>query len=479
MLKHFKMNRLFVKIISVPLLLISLLATTSYKFQNTSDSEQGGDDLPNILLFMADDMTYHDMNNDQISTPNLDQLRAQGISFDHAFNSSPMCAPTRMSLYTGIHPVRNGAHPNHSKVYSDIQSLPHYLNDFDYRTALIGKRHEAPKENFPFEFLGGRHHDGGKGVDLDLSKVRSFFEENKSKPWSLVVASNQPHGPWNRGNPFPYDPDELDLPPYIVDTPETREAMTRYYAEISYLDNQVGTVLQHLKETGQEENTIVIFLTEQGSHLPHSKWTSYDTGVRSGAIFRWPGVIAGGEKSDAIIQYVDIVPTLIDAIGGDPEEHDFDGNSFLRVLKGNQTQHNDYAFSVQTSKGIYNGPEAYGIRSIRSKNFRLIWNVNHENEFSNLVTGGYGPFESWELKAEEGNPFAQKRVQMYKNRPEFELYDLRKDPFELHNVADDPAYDSVRQSLKKKLDHWMDQQGDKGAETEMNALERQSSRWKN
>lgn len=432
----------------------------------------------NILLLFADDMNYHDLGNEQVNTPYLNHLSSQGMRFNRAFNSAPMCAPTRMSLYTGIHPVRNGAYPNHSKVYPDVRSWPQYLGDMGYRTALIGKQHEAPKENFPFEILGGRHHDNGEGVDMDLSKVRSFMDDNKDDPWSLIVSSNQPHGPWNRGTSFNYDPDEIDLPPYLVDTPETRQGMANYYAEITYMDQQMGTVLQHLKETGQEENTIVIFLSEQGSHLPHCKWTCYDTGVRSTAIVRWPGVVEPGQNSDAIIQYVDIVPTLIEALGRSPEEYDFDGKSFLPVLKGKQEKHNDFAFSIQTSKGIYNGPEAYGIRTVRSDNYRLIWNVNHENEFSNLVTGGYGPFESWERKADEGDPFAQQRVRLYKKRPEFELYDLRKDPFELHNVADDPAYDSVQERLKKELDRWMAQQGDKGAETEMNALERQSSRWK-
>lgn len=434
---------------------------------------------PNILLLFADDMNYHDLGNDQVRTPYLNNLAGQGIRFNRAFNSAPMCAPTRMSLYTGIHPVRNGAWPNHSKVYPDIRTWPQYLQDFGYKTALIGKQHEAPKKQFPFKILGGRHHDGGDGVDMDLGKVRSFMEQNKSDPWSLIVSSNQPHGPWNRGISNPYKPSEIELPPYLVDTPETREAMARYYAEITYMDQQMGTALQHLRETGQEENTIVVFLSEQGSHLPHCKWTCYDTGVRSTAIMRWPNKIKSGRKSDAIVEYVDVLPTLIEAIGGAPEDHDFDGSSFLPLLNGKRSTHNDYAYSIQTSKGIYNGPEAYGIRTVRSDNYRLIWNVNWKNEFQNLVTGGYGPFDSWERKAKDGDPFAQKRVQWYKKRPQFELYDLRKDPWELHNVAEDQAYQPVRDELKNELDRWMTQQGDKGAETERNALERQSDRWLN
>jgi N-sulfoglucosamine sulfohydrolase len=184
-----------------------------------------------------------------------------------------------MSLYTGIHPVRNGAHPNHSKVHDNIKSLPHYLGALGYRTALLGKRHEAPLANFPFEFLGGRHHDNGKGVDLELDKVGRFIADAREQPWCLVVTSNQPHTPWNRGDASVYAADKLTLPKYLVDTPETREAMTKYYAEISYMDAQFGECMKQLEASGRAKNTLVIFLSEQGSNFPHCKWTCYEFGA--------------------------------------------------------------------------------------------------------------------------------------------------------------------------------------------------------
>lgn len=177
-----------------------------------------------------------------------------------------------------------------------------------------------------------------------------------------------------------------------------REAMARYYAEISYMDDQMGKVLHHLDETGQAENTIVIFLTEQGSNFPHCKWTCYGTGVRSIGLIRWPGIVPGELRSNALIQYVDILPTVIEAAGGNPENYDFDGKSFLPLLQEHISSHNKYAFSQQTSRGIYNGPEAYGIRTVRSNDYRLIWNLNWENEFSNTVTTGFGSYKSWEKK---------------------------------------------------------------------------------
>ena len=437
---------------------------------------------PNLLLFLADDMTYHDLGcygNAEVHTPNLDRLAEEGMRFERAFNSSPMCAPTRMSLYTGLHPVRNGAYPNHSRVHPQVQSLPHYLKALGYQTALLGKRHEAPAENFPFTYLGGRHHDGGDGIDLDLVKSRAFIEENADTPWCLVVSSNQPHTPWNRGQSGAYAPDALTLPPYLVDTPETREALARYYAEVRYLDGQVGRVLQDLAETGQEENTLVLFLSEHGSNFPHCKWTCYDTGVRSAALVRWPGRVSADRTSAAMIQYVDVLPTLLDVVGGAPGGYDFDGKSFLPILTGERDGHHDYAFSLQTSKGIYNGPAAYGIRTVRSRRYRLIWNLNGENEFQNLVTRGFAPYQSWERKAVAGDPFAQKRVRWYRKRPAFELYDLQHDPYELDNQAEVPAYRPVRNRLKAELDRWMAQQGDRGTATERAALQRQSERWTN
>lgn len=436
------------------------------------------EEQPNFLIFLADDCSYHDFGcygNAQVLTPRVDKLAGEGMRFVYAFNSAPMCAPTRMSLYTGLHPVRNGGHPNHSRVYDHVQSFPHYLHPLGYKVALIGKTHHAPKENFPFEFLGGRHHDGGKGEDLELEKVRQFLEDNRAQPWCLMVNSNQPHAPWNRGDPAAYDPEKLTLPPYFVDTPVTRRELTNYYAEITYMDTQLGECLNHLEATGQAENTVVIFLSEQGSNFPHCKWTCYDTGLRSAQIVRWPGKVAAGSTTEALVQYVDILPTCLELAGGAPNSLDLDGRSFVPVLKGESKTHHAYVFGVQTSRGIHAGPEAYGIRTVRDQRYRLIWNLNYENQFQNTVTNGFKPFQSWKARASQGDAFAQEQVSRYETRPEFELYDLKADPYELSNLADDPSQTERIGHLKAELERWMDQQGDDGVATEMNALERMSN----
>ncbi len=436
-------------------------------------------DRPNILLVLSDDLTWHDIGcygNKEVNTPNIDRLATEGIRFEYCFNSAPTCAPTRMSLYTGIHPVRNGAHPNHSVVYPTIKSIPHYLRRLGYRVSLLGKRHYQPEEQFPFEWLGGVHHDPGPDKlenDLDLSRVEETISRD-DHPWCLVVASNQAHTPWNRGDASQFDAGTLTLPAYLIDTPETREAMTRYYAEISYLDDQVGQCLQMLKRSGQEDDTLVIYLSEQGSYFPHCKWTCYDSGLRSAAIFRYPGVIEAGVVTEAIMQYVDIAPTLLEFAGGDPDSEDFDGRSLVPVLTGKADTHHEYAYGVQTSRGIHYGPEAYGIRTVRDKRFRLVWNVNSENRFQNSVTTKFEPYFSWGRKGVAGDFSALEQFYRYQKRPEFELYDLETDPYEMNNLAGAPDMDRHFGRLKQTLDAWMAQQGDRGAETEWDALSRQN-----
>lgn len=442
---------------------------------------------PNILLLMADDMTYRDLGcygSPDVATPHLDDLAAKGMRFRNCFNSTAMCAPSRMSLYTGIHPVRNGAWPNHSRVYEDVRSLPQHLEAAGYTTALLGKRHEAPLENFPFQHLGGRHHDNGEGVALPIDKAKEFIESHQQKPWCLVVANNQPHTPWNRGDASEYAAEDTELPPYMIDTPETREALTRYYAEITYMDAQVGECLKLLDESGQAKSTLVIFLSEQGSQIPLSKWTCYETGLRSAAIARWPGVIAEGATCDAMIQYVDLVPTLMDIVWSsagtefDPQDS-FDGKSFKHLFAAPEADHHEYVFGLHTTVGVAGAAEPYGIRTARTSQHRLIWNLQPDNKFNINGWKNFAPVKSWQAMADtQQDAFAIATTNRMATRPEFELYDVKADPFCMKNIAEDTEMVGTRIRLLQELQTWMQQQGDLGAETEVAGSQRMARKKK-
>ena len=433
-------------------------------------------DRPNVILIIADDLTYTDLGfagNDEVRTPHLDKLRGESVYLQRLFTTAPMCAPTRMSIYTGLYPVRNGAHPNHSRVLDDVQSLPNYLLPLGYRVGLTGKRHYAPETNFPFDFLGGRQADGGPGNDLDLEAADEFINASDD-PFCLVLASNQPHTPWNLGDSSHFDAATLTLPPYLVDTERTRSLLADYYAEIEYLDNQVGKAMAMLEASGEAGNTVVIFVSEQGSNFPHAKWTLYDTGIRAAGLVRWPDVVESGSSSTALASYVDLLPTIFELAGGDPAELDIDGRSLVNLLRGETAAHRDVVFAVQTSRGIIRGPDHYGIRAARDGSLKYIRNLTPDATFKNTVTAGQAGFGSWRKAAEAGDEVAAERVKAYQHRPAEELYDLEADPFEMHNVINDPKYAESLEKLRKSLDEWMQQQGDEGQATEMDALNRQA-----
>ena len=446
---------------------------------------------PNFVIIMGDDASYHDFGcwgNKDVKTPNIDRLADEGIRMTRFYSPAAVCSPLRQTLLTGMYPVRNGAYPNHSRVYPGVQSLPNYLAPLGYRTTCVGKQHFNPPENYPFDkTIGmiGEDRNRPAGTVSNFENLEAFVRMNPEKPFCLYVASNEPHHPWDKGDPSAYEASELKLPPYFVDTLETRRGLKRYYAEITHLDSQVGLVLDLLEKTGHADDTLVFFFSEQGSNFPHCKWTLYDTGIRVAAIARWPGKIKAGSENPALIQYIDILPTLLELAGGKPESCEtgqpdvngkkgFDGRSIKDVLMGEKTTFRDYVFAQHTARGIINGPEAYATRMVTDGRWKLIYNIHHDREFQNAAVNTVF-YKSWVAKGENGDIFAKEQVERYVKRPEWELYHLETDPWEMTNVADLPKNTEIKANLKKELDQWMYQQGDLGHETEMKALERMQS----
>lgn len=431
-------------------------------------------EAPNFLFIMADDCTFRDIAcyGGQAFTPNIDRLAQEGMRFTRCFQAAPMCSPTRHNIYTGLYPVKSGAYPNHTFAKEGTKSVVHYLKQLDYRVAISGKTHIAPKKVFPFEYMKG----GKVRNNPNMEAIGILMKESKQndKSFCLFACSNEPHSPWNKGDPSRYNAEDLKLPPYFVDTPETREAMTRYLAEITYFDSQVGELLELLEQNGLVENTVVMVVSEQGSSFPFGKWTCYDTGLQSACIVRWPGKVAAGEVSDAMIEYVDILPTFIDAAGGEVDA-DLDGKSFLPVLLGKKKTHKNFVYGVMTTRGINNGSDSFGIRSIRGERYKYIWNLTPEIEFQNACTES-PEFCSWETKAATGDTDAADKVKRYRVRPSEELYDMSNDVYEWNNLADDANLASVKVKLRGKLEAWMKASGDKGQQTELRALEHQVSK---
>ena len=465
---------------------------TPEKADSAPQVDHNSQSKPNIVIFIADDLSWHDVacfgGPTDAKTPNLDQLAREGMKLTKFYSPAAVCSPTRQALLTGLYPVRSGAYPNHAMVKKGMRSLPSYLESLGYRTLGAGKKHFDPKESYPFStwlpMVGGNPDEKKEEGFLDLEGLKKFIQADPAHPFFAYLATHEPHGPHSLGDASAYPPESLkNIAPYLVDTPELRRMLSKYYAEVALCDEQVGQVREILKKTGQEKNTIFIFASEQGSSVPQGKWSLYDPGIRVAAIVAWPGQIAAGSSSAALMQYVDIAPTLMTAAGGDPTQVDsgvadtsgykgFDGKSMLDVLLGKKDTLRDFIFAEHTARGINDGPEAYGTRAVSDGRWKLLVNLEPENKFTCAISDA-PLIRSWREKGEKGDQFAASQAARFSRRPAVELYDLEKDPWELTNVADRTENKGTLARLETELAGWMKQQGDKGHETEMEAYDHQ------
>lgn len=424
---------------------------------------------PNFLIIVADDLNKDSLSiygNNDSKTPHIDELARTGVVFENAFTTTAMCAPTRAQLYTGLYPVRSGAYPNHSRVKDGVTSIVHDLKNLGYRVALNGKTHFKPQKSFPFERIGG-----GK---FNESAIETFVDEVGSTPFCLVMASHSPHVPWKAGNAKMFSANDLEVPEYWLDTPEFRQSMTRYYAEINDLDRELGVCRRIIREAGKDKDTIVIFTTEQGSQMPGCKWTCYETGLNIGLIMNGPKYFKAGKRVQSWVHHIDIRPTMVELAGGIPD-HSLDGKSFLPVLTDLTKVHRNVTYGVHTQMGAIGSPKSgYPVRSIRKGPYKLILNLNHAVEYTNALTENDNEeyWESWLNAASSGDSKAQFLVQRYTKRPQVEFYNLSSDPYELQNLAQDELYRNLIASLRGDLLSWMESQGDLGFETEQVAPSR-------
>lgn len=419
---------------------------------------------PNIVFILADDMsrdTWGTYGGVDCNTPNIDKLASEGMRFDRLYCSVAMCAPFRQELYSGRSPWRTGTLANHSKSKPGTQSIPHYLKPLGYRVALVGKSHVGPQQSYPFEYFSGNK-DKSQDPNPDLLKAaRTFIDSCKQaeKPFCLFIASNDSHAPFTTGDRSAYDAESLMIPPYWLDTPVLRQELVKYYAEVSNFDQLVGQMRDELEQRGLWDNTIFMVSSEQGTQLPFAKWTCYDNGQHSGLVAHWAGVTQPGSVAKELLSIADITPTLVEAAGGKLKPNDCDGQSFLKTLNGKPQVLHPYVYGAFSNCNIIGSRDRiFPVRVIRNKSFTLIYNPNHESQTSNTTLdkaramledpaeGGNDIASSW-VSAFPGDPLVHK----LHHRPEYELYHLEKDPYELKNEIDNPEYSSVAEALKQQL----------------------------
>ncbi|MDP6635110.1 MAG: sulfatase [Phycisphaerae bacterium] len=413
---------------------------------------------PDIILFISDDHGWADSGaygDTYIRTPNIDRLARESMRFTHAFAASPLCSPSRCVIETGLMPHRNGGHKFGTPIDSDIRTMPEYFKAMGYYTAHIGKFHHNPRKRFPYDHV----HRSEKKAPAFLSGY------DKPKPLFLVVCTHPPHTPWIKNTA--YDPKKIKLPPNYVDTPETRSDRANYYSDVTLMDSTLGRVLDAVDKHRDKANTLFVYTSDQGANWPFEKWCVYDGGLRVPLIVRQPGKVNRPGVTDAMVSLADIMPTLIDAAGGE-QPKDIDGRSFMSVVRGKTKTHHKAVFGTHTGNdnggpGIANHCPA---RTVRTAAHRYILNLEPDRTFTTHISGcrkgsphHLAFWDSWVRKAKT-DPKARKIVQAYQHRAAEELYDIRTDPHEMHNLADSPQHAKLLGSMRKLLAEWCKQQGD-------------------
>lgn len=430
---------------------------------------------PNIVLMIADDMNWDDSGaygHPAIRTPHIDGLASSGLLFRHAYLTTNSCSPSRASIITGKYPHNTGAEQLHWPMPEGSRTFPQQLQSTGYYTAAAGKWHmgDAVREHFDkvyeastagFVLPSANDGEPPRMVAAQPSGCddweRALDERDRTKPFFMWLAALDPHREYTEGalDP-PHSIDDVIVPAHLPDVAEVREDLRMYYDEIGRLDTYVGKVIAKLESQGVADNTVVVFISDNGRPFPRDKTTLYDGGIRTPWIVRWPSTIAAGRVTDALVSAVDIAATFSELACGNADAIETEGSSFAAVLRDPTRSHRRYAFG----EDHWHDYEDHG-RCVVDGRYKLIRNDYFDLPATPSADAGRGL--SWQailkLRREGGLTTAQQAC-FLKPRPPWELFDLRSDPGELNNLIDDPAYGAVQTRLREALRQWTVETGD-------------------
>jgi len=435
-------------------------------------STAGEGKRPNIILIVADDHGRGDLGcygNAVVKTPNLDRLAGEGVRFTNAFCTTASCSASRSVILSGLYNHYNGQYGHqhayhHFASFDHVRSLPVLLRAGGYRTVRIGKYHVAPEEIYQFDLqLPGNERNAVQMAD----NCRQLFETEDRRPFFLYFctsdphrgggkAADLPHQPDRFGNREPgypgvnevkYRPEEVAVPDFLPDIPECRAELAQYYQAVSRVDQGIGRLIEHLQKAGQYDNTILIYISDNGIAFPGAKTTTYEPGINLPCIVRRPGQKNQGIRCDALVNWADLTPTILDLAGATPRDYEFHGRSFTSVLEREHAPDWDTVYASHTFHEI---TMYYPMRVVRERRFKLIWNLAHGLDYP--FASDLWAAATWQGTLKRGRRlYGRRSVDAYLHRPKFELYDLENDPHEVKNLAEDPQHQAKLEEMKAKL----------------------------
>lgn len=443
-------------------------------------------ELPNIILVVADDMgreisCYGDSTT---QTPNINAFADVSYRFTNAYMTGSTSSPVRSSLLTGLYPHQNGqiglSHRGFS-MYKEYYSLPNYLKEQGYYTSVLGKLHVSPVSTFDFDYTFGGFDTPHKQILNNTGDAQELFEVDvitldwvkKRKPEKFMrllhgvsdtlqaIINNagnkpvfsminilDPHDPfYHQVDGYPASPlkeSDVKIMPYIDTTGFTKQELVRlrkeitgYYNGIARADAILGKIIETLKKNNRYENSIIIFLGDNGAPFPGAKQTNYEAGIKVPFLVKMPHQKISADRK-SFVSSIDLFPTIAHLVENSTIKG-LPGISFLDVVNKNKVLR-DKMFS-EYHYHIGNDPDM--IRSISTEKYKLIYREFY-NDMKNTI-----------LNLKPSDIFAYKgRFSIYSNFTEFELYDLENDVFEKNNLAYKPEYKALRDSLLSEIKDW-------------------------
>jgi N-sulfoglucosamine sulfohydrolase len=433
----------------------------------------------NFLFITADDMNWDAVGAFGCPvpavTPNLDRLASQGIRFRHAHVTAAVCQPSREVMMTGRYPHRNGG-MGFEPIWDHIDTLQERLHKAGYLNGILGKvTHLAPIDRFKWDMQQDIQDLGcGRDPQKYAAFARQFLAQAKetSRPFFLMANAHDPHRPFVGSEqeaarfgeavsaiPKPsavFRPEDITVPGFLPDIPDVRLEVAQYYNSCRRCDDTVGALLEELDASGMADDTIVMFLSDNGMAFPFSKTNCYLNSTRTPWIVRWPGVTPSGVLDEThFISGIDVTPTILDLAGLENID-DADGRSFTDILRGQTDNERDCVFTVfhKTSAGT-----EYPMCGIQTWQHGYIFNAwsDGTTEFKNESQSGL-TFRAMDAAAAE-DPVIARRVHNFRYRTPEELYDFEQDPNALNNLIDDPNMADRLSAFRQQLHNWM-QEGD-------------------
>jgi len=421
---------------------------------------------PNILFILADDMSYpySSIYGDQVKTPNLERLAQHGVTFSNAYSATPSCTPSRAAILTGRYPHKLGEAVNLvGRLDVSIPTYVHVLRKAGYEVAYERKGWA------PGDFTKSGYSENPAGKQIEFQKMINQLP--KERPFFFWFGTNDPHRtfPFGKGRASGIDLNKIQVPAFLPDVPEIRGDLADYFYLIKRLDDEVGELLKVLEQSGRLENTIIVMTSDNGMPFPHAKATLYDYGTRVPLIISsFSKNVLQNKKNDSFVNLIDLTPTFLE-LAGIKNKPEMDGKSLMPVLTGATSIHRKEVFLERERhcmvRNEFDKGAGYPMRAIRTSDYLYIINLRPDrlpagDEFIPGTPSEYGDVDGGPTKAfildNRNDPYVKYFFDLgFGKRPAEELYDLKKDPFNINNVANRAEYAAVKKEFSEQLLQWM------------------------